>query len=599
MAENQRNQRNSLCYNIRVKERQKRFSFVRLTLVFVIMMIVGRLFQIQILDHEKYKKMAEEQQTLQNTIVAKRGEIYMMDGEQPVPVAMNRKVWTVIVDPMIADRKKTEQTIDKILGNNKTADWNEIFKDKKRRYFVVARNVARKEATAIKGAKLNGVWLQQNSKRVYPENELGARLLGFVNANGDGQYGVEGSLNKDLKGENGILKTVKDVNNIPLTIGDDNVRVPAKNGKNLVLSVDRNIQYAAEKALVNGVRRSRVGHASAVVMDPRTGQIWAMANYPSYNPAEYSKVKDAALFQNDIVSSPYEPASVCKTFTFAAAIDKGVLSPDTTYTNTGETVVDGWPIRNASQVHFGKINMQTAFSWSFNTGSTQALRLMGGNSDDINRQGKKILYDYYHDHFGLGEYTGIELVESKGIIIPPDNVDATNARYANMTFGQGLDLTMLQVLAAFTSVVNGGEYFTPTVIAGEMKDGKFQKKELEKPVRQTIDSKTSETMREMLAKARTIYGGTVDFDKGYYVGGKTGTAQVIKNGKYVMSDTIGSYVGFGSSSKNELPEYVIMVKIWEDGRAMDAGDDAKPIFDELSRYMNNYLKLRGDYEQSK
>lgn len=579
-----------------MEKKKKRTSILRLVLVFLLMLIVGRLFKIQILDHEKYKKLAEEQQTMQNTIVAKRGEIYMMDGETPVPVVMNEKVWTVMIDPMEADQKKAKQVMDKYLGEKKEASWQEIFKDKKRRYFVVARNVKRKEATKIKAARIKGVWLQQNSRRVYPENELGSRLLGFVNADGDGQYGVEGSLNKDLKGENGVLKTVKDVNNIPLTIGDDNVRVPAKNGKNLVLTVDRNIQNATEKALVNGTRRSGVGHAAAVVLDAKTGQVWAMANYPTYHPAEYSKIKNASIFQNEVINNIYEPASVCKTFAFATVIDKGLMTPETTYVNTGETVVDGWPIRNASQNNFGKITMQTAFSWSFNTGSTQALRILGGNSEQINQQGKKILYDYYYNHFGLGQYTGIELAEAKGIIVPPENANATNARYANMTFGQGLNLTMLQVATAFSSVVNGGEYFKPTIVAGEMKNGKFEKKELAKAERQTIDSHTSETMRKMLVEGRKIYRGTEEFDKGFYVGGKTGTAQVLKNGKYVMSDTIGSYVGFGSSSKEELPEYVIMVKIWEDGRALDAGDDAKPIFDEISKYMNGYLKLKGNHE---
>lgn len=137
-----------------MEEKKKRTSILRLVLVFLLMLIVGRLFKIQILDHEKYKKLAEEQQTMQNTIVAKRGEIYMMDGETPVPVVMNEKVWTVMIDPMEADQKKAKQVMDKYLGEKKEASWQEIFKDKKRRYFVVARNVKRKEATKIKATRI-------------------------------------------------------------------------------------------------------------------------------------------------------------------------------------------------------------------------------------------------------------------------------------------------------------------------------------------------------------------------------------------------------------------------------------------------------------
>ena len=567
-----------------------RIKILRVCLLVAVAIIGLRLFFIQIIEHEKWVKEAGAQQTMQNLIVAERGKIYMMAGEKPTVVVMNEPVWTVLVDPMVANQKKVSKVIDQAAKKEKIASWQEVFKDKNLRYFVVAKNVRRQAAEKIKQANLSGVWLRKEVRRVYPEGQLGAAMLGFVNAEGKGQYGVEGSLNKELSGKNGLLKTVKDINNIPLTIGSDNVRVPAEHGKNLVLTVDRNIQYNVEKILRNALRRVGASHASALVMNPRNGQIQAMATLPSYDAANFSEVKDGRVFQNDPVENAYEPASVCKTFSFAAAINDGVMSPNTTYENLGYTMVDGWKINNAYTGQLGRVTMQTALNFSLNTGSTQALRLLGGDPSRINRAGREKLYDYYHKRFGFGDYTGIELLEGKGLLTGPNQGDGLNSNYANMTFGQNLNLTMIQVTAAFAAVVNGGDYYTPTIVAGELKDGKFERKKHAKPVRKVVSRNTSETMREMLYKARgsrRLYG----IDKaGYFVGGKTGTAQVIKNGAYSLDETVASYVGFGGASQ-ELPEYVIMVKIWEEGKRIEGERDAMPIFDEISNYMQSYLKI--------
>ena len=268
------------------------------------------------------------------------------------------------------------------------------------------------------------------------------------------------------------------------------------------------------------------------------------------------------------------------------------MTPETTYHNTDLVTIDGWPIQNAIKGHTGQISMQEVFTYSLNTGSIQALRLLGGSETEITYQGKEKLYDYYYNHFGLGKYTGIELAESKGIIVPPTDVDATNARYANMTFGQSLDLTMIQVATAFSAVVNGGDYYMPTLVAGEVKNGEFLKKQLKERDHQAIESSTSETMRRMLHKARLVFPNVKTYDDGVYVGGKTGTAQVVKNGKYTFDETIATYVGFGARSETDYPEYVIMTKVWENNRRLDGGMNAKPIFDEISQFMINYLKMR-------
>lgn len=583
---------------MKVKQMRKRTDLIRVLLALCFILIVARMYDLQIISHQKYVDLAMSQQTMQNTIFAKRGEIYMMDGDNTTPVVMNEKVYTISVDPFLLrskggqELKEDEAKIDQLAQGYAVNTWDKVFANEASRYAVIAKNVPYERAKQIKEAKITGVYAQGSTKRVYPEGDLAAQVLGFVNADGKGQYGIEGSLNKELTGVNGILKTVKDVNNIPLTIGKNNVRVPAQDGKNVVLSIDRNIQKKTEDAIKATIEKFHVTNASAVVMNPRNGQILAMAGTPTYNPAEYAKVTDARAFQTDVTMSAFNPASVCKTFALAAAIDSGVMTPETTYNNTDLVTIDGWPIQNAIKGHTGNISMQEVLTYSLNTGSIQALRLLGGSETEITYQGKEKLYDYYYNRFGLGKYTGIELAESKGTVIPPTDIDGTNARYANMTFGQSLDLTMIQVATAFSAVVNGGDYYTPTLVAGEIKNGEFVRDVLKERDHQAIESSTSETMRKMLHTARLVFPNVKYYDEGVYVGGKTGTAQVVKNGKYTFDETIATYIGYGARSETDYPEYVIMTKVWEDNRRLDGGMNAKPIFDEISQFMVNYLKMR-------
>ena len=583
---------------MKVKQMRKRTDLIRVLLALCFILIVARMYDLQIVSHQKYVDLAMSQQTMQNTIFAKRGEIYMMDGDNTTPVVMNEKVYTISVDPFLLrskggqELKEDEAKIDQLVQGYAVNTWDKVFANEASRYAVIAKNVPYERAKQIKDAKITGVYVQGSTKRVYPEGDLAAQVLGFVNADGKGQYGIEGSLNKELTGVNGILKTVKDVNNIPLTIGKNNVRVPAQDGKNVVLSIDRNIQKKTEDAIKATIEKFHVTNASAVVMNPRNGQILAMAGTPTYNPAEYAKVTDARAFQTDVTMSAFNPASVCKTFALAAAVDSGVMTPETTYNNTDLVTIDGWPIQNAIKGHTGNISMQEVLTYSLNTGSIQALRLLGGSETEITYQGKEKLYDYYYNRFGLGKYTGIELAESKGTVIPPTDIDGTNARYANMTFGQSLDLTMIQVATAFSAVVNGGDYYTPTLVAGEIKNGEFVRDVLKERDHQAIESSTSETMRKMLHTARLVFPNVKYYDEGVYVGGKTGTAQVVKNGKYTFDETIATYIGYGARSETDYPEYVIMTKVWEDNRRLDGGMNAKPIFDEISQFMVNYLKMR-------
>lgn len=568
-------------------------KFLKVLVVLMVLVILGKLFYIQIVQHDEWVARAAAQQTLQNVLKAKRGGIYMLDDGEAVPVVMNATVYMVIIDPMMANREELEGQLTPLLAEQQTAAWDVAFKDPTRRYYVVARSVRRSVAEQIAELDLTGVWLQANNQRVYPEGKLASTLLGFVNADGVGQYGVEGALNKTLAGKDGLLKTVKDVNNVALSITNDYVKTPAEDGEDVVLTIDRNIQAQVEKILAAKSEEYGFKNMSALVMNPRNGEILAMADHPGYDPANYGKVESVAAYINHIVEDAYEPASMCKTFAFATGAEYGVMTPEKTFYNTGETVVDDWTIRNASQQSYllGAQTMQVALTYSLNTGSTQILRWLGGSETVITAEARNKLYDYYYNHFGLGQATGIELHESLGLIQKPDIADGANSTYANMTFGQNMQATMLQVAAAFASVINGGKYYTPTVVAGKLVDGKLVRNEQKEAVRQTVSEETSAMMRQMLITTRKSLKDSGVDQAGYDTGGKTGTAQVIKNGAYSFDETVGSYVGFGGSAE-QMPEFLIMVRIWEDGKKADGAAHARPLFNEIKDFVQDYLRIK-------
>ena len=564
-----------------------------LTLV-ALAIITVRLFFIQIIEHDDWVAKASEKHTMLETIVAKRGEIYMMDEGEPVPVVLNQTVYSIIIDPAVTDKAAISDALFSLAKDYITADLDEIYAREGLRYAIVAKNVPRSVAEKIAEKGIGAVWFQKNNQRVYPEGKMASGMLGFVNADGLGQYGVEGSLNKLLSGEDGLLKTISDVNNVALSIGNDNVKIPAKDGEDVVLSIDRGLEYGIEEIMAKTLESSAATNAAALIMDPNTGEIIAMANLPNYDPADYGNVKDASAYLNYTTEVPYEPASICKNFAFSAAINEGVMTPDTTYNNQHYEVVDGWKIWNAETRSslYGTITMKRALYWSLNTGSIYALKLLGGDPNSINQTGREKLYDYYHNKFRLGQATGIELIEAEGYIEDPNEGWGRDSTYANMTFGQNLSITMVQTAAAFSAVVNGGYWRTPTVVKGILKDDEIVKIDDEKTENKILDDNTSDMMRDMLINNRD-YKVRNGIDRaGYAIGGKSGTAQVVVNGAYddTMSQLIGSYIGFVGPN-SELPKYVIMVKMWGEGQGIGSGE-AMSLFDSLSNYLIDYLKIK-------
>ncbi len=561
-------------------------------LLIIATVFIVRLFYLQVIQHDYYVSQANAEQVKRERLPATRGEIYALSGSNPVKLVLNETVYTVFADPaIITDEQKVEDVMRKIAGGNLVKDFDKFLEVKDSRYAVIAKRVTRVQAEKIKEEELIGIGFTAVSQRVYPEGSMAAQTLGFVNADGIGNYGVEGYLNDELSGVEGRLETVTDVSKVPLTIGDRNINTPAKDGDNIVLSIDRNVQSKVEEVAKSYGDKFGAGNVSVLVMNPNDGKVMAMANYPSYNPAKYYEVTNGALFNNKSISIPYEPGSDMKTYTMAAAIDKNVARPSDTFVNTDSIRVEDRTITNAYKGVTGTINFQTAMNWSLNTGFvTLGMRL--GNGKEINETARNTLYEYFHDRFRIGQLTGIELAnEAPGIIHSPEDDQGNAVRYSNMTFGQGLDATMIQVSAGFSSIINGGTFYKPTIIAGKMVNGAYEPVAAAQPVQTgVVEESTSQQIRQMTRTARQFSFPLID-KTGYYVGGKTGTSQVIKEGQYAEDETIGTYLGFGGGSEDS-PEYVIMVSISGDHKLYGGAQHAMPIFTDISNWMLDYLKIQ-------
>lgn len=599
-----------------------RFRILNYLVFLLLTVILLRLFFIQIIEHDAWVAKADEEHTLLETITAKRGEIYMVEHGQPVSVVLNQTTYQIIIDPAVTNRDDIKSALEKHAAEYISADLEDVYSQNGLRYAVVAKNVPHQNAQEIASENISAVWFQKNNHRVYPEGELASGLLGFVNDDGLGQYGVEGSLNQTLAGKDGLLKTTADVNKVALSIGKDNVKIPAEDGKNVVLTVDRGLERGVEEIAMKHIESTPATNAAALVMDANSGEVVAMASLPNYDPSNYGHVKDASAYLNQVTEVPYEPASVCKSFAFSAAINEGVMSADTTYFNQGYEIVDDWKINNAEQRSslYGTINMKTALYWSLNTGSIYALKLLGGNPSAINQQGREKLYDYYYNKFRLGQASGIELIEAEGFIPDPNEGWGRDSVYANMTFGQNLGITMIQTATAYSAVVNGGYWRTPTIVKGYYQDGEIiptsdaassgdtasqssgqasvgvgevaESAENNRIEDKILSDETSAAMRDMFIYNRE-YKVRAGIDRpGYDIGGKSGTAQVIKNGAYddTMSETVGTYIGY-IAPKGEMPKYIVMVKMWAEGAYLD-GLIASNLFDDVENYIIDYYRIK-------
>lgn len=567
-----------------------RVNWLKFIVFFVVLIISIQLLNLQIFKHNYYLDLARAKQVKSLILPAKRGQIFMKNGEEITPVVMNETVWLVFIDPNWIDKQaksvEVAKKIREIIPSDQLLDLETKISQTKTRYQIIARNVNRHLAEKLKEADITGLGFTPFSRRVYPEGKLGSQILGFVNQEGNGQYGLEQKMNKRLTGQDGYLKATTDIANVPLTIGEEFINQAPIDGDNLVLSIDRNIQYQAEKILANGMKKTEAKEGSLLIMNPQNGQVMAMANLPDFEPDNYAKTKDSAVFNNNIISKPYEAGSVMKTFTVATGLDQKIFSPNNYYLNSDCVYIYDRKICNVVKGLNGSITFQTALNNSLNTGMIEIAKRLGNNQ--INRTARDKLYDYLYNRYRLGFATGVELPEIIGDIIPPTEIQGNAVRYSNMTFGQGFTANMLQIGAGFSAIINGGKYYQPTVIDGIIETGAIKKQAPKIVNQQVISADASNQARQMIVTARQGFFGKYD-KKGFTVGGKTGTSETLVDGKYNAQKTIASYLGFGGGDK---PEYVIMVRLeHSDKISLSGTDHAAPVFTDMSNWLIDYLKI--------
>jgi stage V sporulation protein D (sporulation-specific penicillin-binding protein) len=568
-----------------------RIWYALLLVVFGIFAV--RVFYLQVIRHDYYKRAALSDQLKQYVVPAERGVITANLGGVQVPVVLNQKLYTLYADPtIIKDADKVAGKLQPVLGGD-TDDIRDLLTKKSTRYVVLKKRLTADQNNKILAMKFPGVGTQEQDYRTYPQGQLAGQLLGFVNDEGKGEYGIEQALNKELQGTAGQLKAVTDINGVPLAASGGNLSTQPVAGKDIGLTIDIGMQSGLEKLVKAAQDRNKSKDVSAVVMDVHTGAIKAMANYPTYDPANYQKVDDASLFQNDAVAQPIEPGSITKLFTTAASLQKGVITPVTSFYDPGFWMIDSARVADVEEDHStGQQTVLSTLDKSLNTGATWMLMQLGGGQ--INNVARATLYDYFVNHFQLGQATGVEQgYEADGFVPKPaDNGAGINLTYANMSFGQAYTATALQMVAGLSSVVNGGTYYQPRLV-DQMTDASGKTTQIKpKVVKQGVVTKqVSDDMVDLLEENNTnhIHEGYsyLNFGPNYSVGGKTGTAEVANPvGGYYPDKVNGTYLGFVGGNS---PQYAIVVYNIEPTKynGFAGAGTGQPLFAEIAHMLVN------------
>ncbi len=552
--------------------------YMLIVLVFAVLLV--RLFYLQVIRHNYYKTAALQGQLKQYEIAPERGAIEAHDGDRLVSIVLNEERYTVIADPkIIDDPQESAEKLTKIIGGSVSTYEKAMKADT--RYSVLKKKVSTAQKRAIDELELKGVVLKKQPVRVYPQGTMAAQILGFVNDEGRGNYGLEQYMDSTLRGKPGVLKAITDAKGVPLAASGDNVEIDPKQGSKVVTTLDISMQQQLEDILKAGLKNARSDSGSALIMDPNSGAIKAMANYPTYNPAEFYKAKDANIFNNESVSSPLEVGSVMKPLTAAAALDKGSVKKNQSYYDPSFFKVDGETVTNIEEDGgAGTRTVSDILTLSLNTGATWLLMQMGGGN--INEKARSTWYDYMTNHYRFGKATGVEQgYEQPGSIPKPNDGFGLNIQYANTSFGQGMSATPLQMGAALSSVINGGKYYRPRLVDQVITDeGKVSQQRPQILNQNVVSSKTSNETKELMEaviKKNYLVYGMKSLRPNYSVGGKTGTAQISKpEGGYYEDRFNGMFMGFVGGNK---VEYVIIIRVNSPNIAGYAGSKAAgPIF---------------------
>lgn len=546
-----------------------------------ILLIILRLFNLQVVHYQYYRVLAADQHEFEKTILPTRGEIYLSSvlNQQPLLVATNITKNLVFVVPKdVTEPGKTVSILAPILEMDREVLLQKITSDSN--YVPLKKQLTDEVSNQIKELNLAGINLEPENIRYYPEKSLASHVLGFLGYKGNlrvGQYGIEGRFDQNLAGSKGVMGTEKDIAGRWITVATRNL-TPAMDGDDVYLTIDSAIQNKAEQVLKTTVETHSAERGTVIVANPKTGAIIALANYPSFDLNEYNKVEDAATYSNTTLTSGYEPGSVFKPITMAAAIDNGAVNPETTYEDTGVVELDDFKIKNSDGQAYGVQNMTQVLERSLNTGMVFVEKELGHND-----------FKKYVEKFGFGKVTGIELPnESLGNL---DNLQKKgDIFFATSSFGQGLSVTPVQLIQAYTALANGGKMMKPYIVDKVVHADGSEQKTFEHKVGQVIDSKTAAQISAMLVNVVENGHGKRAAVPGYYIAGKTGTAQVSYQDRvgYDPNKSIGSFVGYGPVDN---PAFLMLVRIDNPKDVKFAESTAAPAFGEIAKFILNYFQV--------
>ncbi|MGH7760503.1 MAG: peptidoglycan D,D-transpeptidase FtsI family protein [Candidatus Dormibacteraceae bacterium] len=509
-------------------------------------MVWSRLAYWQVARHGQLAMQAQAQYREVVQLPAIRGAIFDRNLTQLV---VNTTVYSAFVSPdqvPTAWRDRVANALVSIVGADQ-AILTKILASPAKFSYISPRRFTKDKADRLSALKLPGVGLEPETQRSYlpgisSGTTLAANLLGFVNYNGDGQYGLEAYYQKTMAGTPGYISSYRDLANREIVLGTHTHQDPV-NGTDLVLSLDANVQYAAEQALADGVKKDNAESGSVLIMDPSTGGIVAWADYPSYNANNFAQTNPAQFLDN-IASSVYEPGSVMKVVTLAGAINSGAITPSTVINDPGYLNVGGYRIYDWDRKNHGNITYTYVLQDSLNVGAMKAMQAEGHDA----------FYSYLQG-FGLTKPSGID-VAAEDSVAPPSAAQMADAQYATTSFGQGIDVNMVQMLAAVNVIANGGKYAPPHVME---RVGTAINPLLLQPQRQVISPSAAAQMNAMMGNVVQHGSGFTSRVKGFELDqtGKTGTSQIPVNGQYTQ-DVWASFVGFLPA---QHPKFTMLVVV--------------------------------------
>ncbi len=553
----------------RIANRRIRLLLAGFVLLFAI--AVGRATWVQGAQHGRLSKMAVTQHRETIQVPAGRGTIYDRTGE---PLAIGEQATTVFADPRnVLDAQRAAIVSGEALGLDANALYP-ILKDRSKGFVYLARKADPTKAAALRKRDVPGLGFYPEELRTYPQGSVAAHVLGFAGTDNHGLDGLERSLDKSLTGTPGFETIAKDPFGRAINVVNSR---PERPGRNVTLTIDHQVQASAEQILARTVTKFGAKGAAAIVMDPRTGAILAMANYPTFDANQFGKATPDAR-RNRAVTDAYEPGSTFKIVTIAGALEDNVVSPTSTFTLAPTIQVADRVIHEAHARGTEVLSVQQILAQSSNVGTITIAEKLGSGE-----------LASWIDRFGFGHPTGVDYPgESQGLVLPLDKWSGSTI--GTVPIGQGIAVTPLQMVSAYATIGNGGMRVTPHLIE---KIGTRRVKR--SSGRRVVSRHTADRMMSMFRDVVLEGTGTQAAIPGYTVAGKTGTAQKAENGRYVAK-YVASFVGIVPAKH---PRFAILVMVDEPHGTIFGGDVAAPAFRDIARFALQYMEVPPDAPETK